>query len=79
MTDAQVALMLSLVALGLVGLGVVVGLALAHFVWEAKRHCANQQAALVQAEWDALLRAQRIQAGYVAARQALWSEATRHG
>jgi hypothetical protein len=66
------------VFLALVGGGAIVGWLSADRFAGERRQRLDQQEAEVQAEMDALMRAQRLNAAFLAARRAMWEEAQRH-
>ncbi len=68
----------SLLAMLVVG-GVLGGIGLAKWREERRTRVLDKREARIQAEWEALITAQRLHAGYLAARQALYTEAMRHG
>ncbi len=61
----------------LVGLGVAGGVVLAFGVTTYQRQSIREQATKLQAEWQALHTAQRLQAAFLDVRRAMWEEGIR--
>lgn len=61
----------------LIGLGVAGGMVLAFRVTAYQRQGIREQAAKLQAEWQAFHTAQRLQAAFLDVRRAMWEEGIR--
>jgi hypothetical protein len=70
--------MLGFLALMLVSGGGLAGWLLASLYLDAKAKQLDDQAASIQAEWEALTTAQRLHTGFLAARQAMRADALRY-
>lgn len=62
----------------LFGGGVVFGLLSADRHYRERKQRLDQQASAVQTQMDAMVRTQRLNAAFLAARRAMWQEAQRH-
>lgn len=70
--------LLILGALALVSVGLIVGYLCANHSVPGRHRALGRREALQRAESEALLTAQRLNAAFMAARRAMWEEASRH-
>lgn len=63
----------------LLGAGLVIGVLLNDWLEDGRKRSLDEREAKLQADWSALLTAQRLNAAFMEARKAMWEEAVRHG